>query len=676
MSVKRDSVKTGLCKQDYMVSAKRILFIILLAAIAPMAFPKSSAPKWLSDLKKLEIPASLLQGNPDVVVLRDELHIEVEPDGTFNSVVSQALLIRTPAGYEDAVARVGYSEDTDKIKSFEAWVIPAKGKRITYDRNDISDSVNMEYKEIASSYRIRSVSARGDVLPGSIFAFEAEVENDDVFSQEVWMFQGEHPALRSTVSVEYPDDWDLKTRFFNMERLEPIIADDRKFWSLKNVHGVERQVLGPSEEDIRKWMALEFVPPPGSKRRYYGSWEEISAELSPEYVEQFVVTEEMEAKVEELAGSATSTVEIAKSLALLAQSVNYVSVALNLGKGGGIKPRPADKVFKSNYGDCKDKTNLLCALLKVKGIEAFPLIVNSGYPVKRIHEEWPTSSQFNHCIAAVRVAGEVDSPAVIEHSELGKLFVFDPTDSYTSWGDLPSSLQGAKGLLLAGDSGGLVSLPEIPVEKSLMSRQVQVELLPSGDAVGVVTEHSTGQEATKERQLALAKDSDYEEMTEKWISHFLPNSVVQEPIRNDDREKDLFSLEVQFATPRYAKNMRGVLLIFKPIILNRSESTPFDEDSDGERTQPIVLSARNLKEESLVFMPKGFQVSELPESIRLEEDFGVYDVSYAVEGDQLKVNRVLRIKSMKLSAERISAVKDFYKTMVKTDQTPVVLERI
>jgi len=654
----------------------RILILVVSLALAPVAFSKSSAPKWLNALKKLEVPASLLQGNPDVVVLRDELHIRVESDGTFNQVVSQALLIRTSAGYEHAVAQIGYSDDTDKVKSFDAWVIPAKGKRITYDKSDILDSVNREYKEIASSYRIRSVSAMGDVLPGSIFAFEAEVENYDVFSQEVWTFQGEHPSLKSTVSVEYPENWGIEPMFFNMEPLEPIVSGDREIWSLTNIPGVEREALGPSEGEIRKWMALEFVPPPGSKRRYYRSWREISEDLSPEYAKQFVVTEEMEAKVEELAVSATSAIEIAKPIALLAQSVNYVSVALDLGKGGGIKPRAADKVFESNYGDCKDKTNLLCALLKVKGIEAFPLIVNSGYPVKRIHEEWPSSSQFNHCIAAVRMDGEIDSPAVIEHPELGKLFIFDPTDSYTAWGDLPASLQGSKGLILAGEKGGLVELPEIPMEKSQMRRQVQIELLPSGDAVGVITEASTGQEANRERQLALAKDSDYEEMTEKWISRFLPNSVVEEPVRIDDREADLFTLEVQFATPRYAKNMRGVLLIFKPIILNRSESTPFDEELEETRTQPVVLTARNLMEEIIIYLPEGFQVSEVPDSIRIEEDFGVYDVSYSIEGDQLKVSRALQVYSTQVPAERVSEVEAFYKTMAKTDQSPVVLERI
>lgn len=654
----------------------RILLFLLVGTLTQNAYSKTSAPKWLNDLKKLEVPASLLSENPDVVILRDEIFIRVDTDGSFNSVVSQAMLIRTPAGYDAAVARVGYSDDTDKVKSLDAWVIPSKGKRIIYDKSDIADSVNSEYREIASSSRIRSVSGRGEVLVGSIFAFEAEVENNDIFSQEVWTFQGRYPSLKSSVSVEYPGNWDIKTRFFNMEPITMMTSGDRKYWSLRNIPGVERQVLGPAEGDIRKWMAIEFVPPPQSKRRHFRSWEEVSVDLSPEYLEKFVVTEEMKAKVEELSASATSTIDVAKPLALLAQSVNYISVALDLGKGGGIRPRPADKVFESNYGDCKDKTNLLCTLLQVKGIDAFPLIVYSGFPVKRIHEDWPTSSQFNHCIAAIRIEDDVDSPAVIDHPELGKLFIFDPTDAYTSWGDLPLSLQGSKGLILAGENGGLVNLPEIPMEQSQLKRKIDVEVLPSGDAIGVVQEFSTGQEANRERHLALAKDSDYEEMTEKWISRFLPNSVVQEPARNDDREANLFTLEVQFATPGYAKNMRGVLLIFKPIILNRSESTPFDEESEKERTQPIVLRARNLSEESLIFMPKGFQISELPESIRLEEDFGLYEVEYSVEGDQLKVNRTLQTRSMEVPVERFNAVRDFYQTMTKTDQSPVVLERI
>ena len=73
-------------------------------------------------------------------------------------------------------------------------------------------------------------------------------------------------------------------------------------------------------------------------------------------------------------------------------------MAIFLGSGG-VVPNLADQVMRNRYGDCKDKTTLLIALLASKGIEASTAMVNSGsaFEIPRLGSVNP----FNHVIVYI-----------------------------------------------------------------------------------------------------------------------------------------------------------------------------------------------------------------------------------------------------------------------------------
>ena len=113
---------------------------------------------------------------------------------------------------------------------------------------------------------------------------------------------------------------------------------------------------------------------------------------------------------------------------------------------GGYRPHSSTEVFAKSYGDCKDKANLMRAMLKVVGIEAVLVSIYSGDP-NYVRASWPSPQQFNHCIIAVKVSDQTQVNTVIQHPKLGRFAIFDPTDSETPVGDLPYYLQGSLALL-------------------------------------------------------------------------------------------------------------------------------------------------------------------------------------------------------------------------------------
>ncbi|AIK96087.1 DUF3857 domain-containing transglutaminase family protein [Candidatus Odyssella acanthamoebae] len=69
------------------------------------------------------------------------------------------------------------------------------------------------------------------------------------------------------------------------------------------------------------------------------------------------------------------------------------------------RPYSVEKTIENGFGDCKDKSFLLVAMLEVLGIEAFSVLVNSTYPDYPSHT-LPTGSAFNHVIVFVFYQGK------------------------------------------------------------------------------------------------------------------------------------------------------------------------------------------------------------------------------------------------------------------------------
>ncbi|MBW8308879.1 MAG: DUF3857 domain-containing transglutaminase family protein [Candidatus Paracaedibacteraceae bacterium] len=69
------------------------------------------------------------------------------------------------------------------------------------------------------------------------------------------------------------------------------------------------------------------------------------------------------------------------------------------------RPYPVEQTIENGFGDCKDKSLLLVAMLEVLGIEAFPALVNSTYPDYPSHT-LPTGSAFNHVVVFIFYQGK------------------------------------------------------------------------------------------------------------------------------------------------------------------------------------------------------------------------------------------------------------------------------
>jgi hypothetical protein len=388
------------------------------------------------------------------------------------------------------------------------------------------------------------------------------------------------------------------------------------------------------------------------------------------YDPQVVIDDNLAAKTRELTANAKSELDIIRAIGNYVQNMQYIALDIGVGYGNGMRPRPSNEVMARGYGDCKNKANLMRAMLKVMKIDSYPVAIYSGDP-NFVRKEFPSPEQFNHCIIAIRVSDSTNAPTVIKDEKLGRLLIFDSTDPYTAVGDLPDYLQGSYAVIVAGDNGGLVRMPLIPPEDALLDRKITVDLKDTGEISGKITEHASGQMSSLFRgEIRGLSPADYKKAIEGWLTRGATGAQLIDLTPTDKAAESVFDLDVDFRAPSYGQLMQNKLLVFKPVIVGRRFGVYL---TDPKRANPIEIDSQAMKESIEFNLPPGFGVDETPDPINLDTPFGKYSTNYEVKGNKLIFTRSLVMNRALVPAENYASVKDFFTKIRSAEQSPVVL---
>lgn len=142
--------------------------------------------------------------------------------------------------------------------------------------------------------------------------------------------------------------------------------------------------------------------------------------------------------------SSTSTIQSQAELAVdfVQSQIRYLG--MEMGQNSHLPNQP-DKVIDQRYGDCKDKTLLLIALLKELNVNAEPVLVSTYYN-NDTNKLLPNPLVFNHVIAAVRLDNQIYYIDGTRQFQKGRLAARE-----SSWF--------GKGLVLKTGTVGLSDLP-------------------------------------------------------------------------------------------------------------------------------------------------------------------------------------------------------------------------
>lgn len=145
----------------------------------------------------------------------------------------------------------------------------------------------------------------------------------------------------------------------------------------------------------------------------YKDWKEVNDWARPLFPFDNKLSPALQKKIDEIKKADTSVEkQILAALRFVQDDVRYLGIEMG---DRSHKPHHPDKVFAQRFGDCKDKSYLLCTMLKSLGVNANPVLISATYR-KTINDWLPAPTVFDH--VTVRV----------QHGD--RTYWFDPTIAY------------------------------------------------------------------------------------------------------------------------------------------------------------------------------------------------------------------------------------------------------
>ena len=627
------------------------------------------APAWLRQSASASVPT--YEKDVPGVVLFDERTMSVSSDGKLVTTENYAIKILTREGRTLAKARNYYLVSSGKIRDISGWVIRGDGTTKLYDKKSVVDII-ADQDDIYNEGRLKVIDASGDVDVGYVFGYTVVSEEVPLFYQDTWAFQERLPTLVSRYSLNLPAGWTASSITFNSPEVTPQVSGSNYTWEMRNLAPLPPEPMSPSTSNLSPRLVINYTPDAKTQsgNHVFNDWVDVSRWATAMHDPQVQVDDAVAAKARDLTVNATSELEKIRAIGTFVQNLQYISIDIGVGYGNGYRPRSSSLVLSRGYGDCKDKANLMRALLRALKIEAYPIAIYSGDPTF-VRAQWPSPVQFNHCIIAIKVSDATNSPTVIKHDKLGRLLIFDATDPYTPVGDLPDYLQGSLAVIIAGDNGGLATMPLALPEADLLERNIEATISSTGEIKGKIHERAKGQSsAIFRREVRELSAPNYRKALESWLTRGATGARLGEVLTKDRADEMGFDLDVDFTGPLYGQVMQEKLLVFKPVFVGRRNGTSLTE---AKRTNPVEIDSSAMKETAVFTLPEGFIVDEMPDAVNIETPFGKYSTHYEVKAGKLIFMRSMTMIRTIVPADKYDTVRAFYIKIRDAEQTPVVL---
>ena len=238
-----------------------------------------------------------------------------------------------------------------------------------------------------------------DVRKGDIIEFSYTYSGSNpVFDGRFFiseLMQWSIPIIYSRLRLLYPNN-----RYLNIEShghsFEPLIKNGQDYneyiWEIRDSLAIV------FEDNVPVW----YDPYPFLQITEFESWSQFQEWIVPFYETPNDVSNSLGEKIAEFERmSVTPEQRILEVIRFLQDEIRYLGI--ELGAGSYIPSNPSD-VYDRRYGDCKDKTLLLCTILSQLDIEAYPVLVNSTR-MHTIGPYAPSPLNFNHVIAKIKYQG-------------------------------------------------------------------------------------------------------------------------------------------------------------------------------------------------------------------------------------------------------------------------------
>ena len=647
--------------------------MLAVCAVPALAKDKAQpAPQWAVDAAKTATPGSVADAS--AVVLFDEYLITVDEQHHAVERERTAVRILKPQGRGYSHCSIGYDVD-EKLNYFHSWTIAPDGRQFQAMESNFVDRGAYEAPVLQFTERIRSVNPPGSD-PGSTVVCETEVHLRPYIEEEDWDIQASIPIAYQALELALPPGGHYAESWRNYPAAKPSETEANHLrWEIKDMPALDLENLHavPPFGALAARMSVKWgdaaVKGAENQWRSIGEWEE---QLEAHRTDP---TPEITARAQTLAAGAPDFyTKLSRITDFIQKNVRYFVVERGI---GGWQAHFAGDIFRNGYGDCKDKTTLLIAMLQAVGIRAHYFHVDSRRGI--IDPDAP-SLVGNHMITAIELpAGENDARLMARaKSADGKTYlIFDPTDEVTPVGLIRSALQGAYGNISNGAESQAMRMPVLPPDSAGLNRKGTFSLTADGALTGDVAETFVGDDATQERWLIKDTDSkEIRETLERRLGSDLPGVTFKgfEFRQTADLDKPL-DLDLHLNSANYAHSA-GALLLLRPRVLGSHVLAVPDVMEGKPRRYPIELGHTGRWRDSYdITLPPGYVVDETPDPVDVDVDFASYHSTVTSQQNRLHYEREYVVKQVEIPAAKAADLRKLESAILTDEKGTAVLKK-
>lgn len=637
-----------------------------------------ASPAWV----KTAIASAKISNVQDApaVVLLDETTMDVNARGVATIVQRKVVKILTSHGSNFATGWVAYNEVTDHIKSTSAWIVRGGEDFKTAKKNDWVDQTKNGARTLCGDIRYKSLDFETSTVTGDVFAFESVVEGPLFEAQLTLRLDNTLPAVAKSFRVTVAPGFKVDYIAHAVESADlPVVSDNGQtlIWSVHDRPMWPDEPSAPDPLRIAPAIGVRIAPlaqGEGFSPAVFKSWSEVGTWHEKLQAGQCDGDDALVAKAHQLTANAPDTLSKIRALGVFVQQLRYVASDKDLGKGDGYKPRKATLVLQRAYGDCKDKSNLLRAMLREVGITSFLACARATEDFD-VWSDFPCLDMFNHAILGIVVGDDVKLPSVVVAGGQRMLF-FDPTDPHTVLGDLPGALQGSSIGVMASTCNELVVLPTISGPQSCaMHRCVTLRLLPSGAVAGHAKISASGQvgAALRAGLFYATTKNDLTALTLAQLSDALRAAHLETPKVQDDRESGLCTIEFDFSANDFLQRMPGAMAVARLDLLTRKGVPTL---SAKTRKSPVLLRPLVFEDEITLELPESMAVDDLPAKLSKSTAFGSYDRICEQQGNLVRLKRHAELRGATIAAADYVGLRQFLTDYAKADRATLLLKMV
>ena len=514
-----------------------------------------------------------------------------------------------------------YNADLQRLKVVDAYLVKADGKVVKITQNLITDKP----------------TPQTEAAPGFSSLRQLEIKFTEWRMGDAAYFKLEGATTKPTLEGRY-DALEVFSVLFNWKSIEINVTAPTGFEIFTEAVALDGGKL--SDENGRsRWQfrkagisSVDYEPlmtPLGISPRFalttFRNAEELGSAFWEIVKKKAVVTPEIQTLADEITNGAKTQSEQASAIyEWVNRNIRYFLIVLDR---GGWLPHDSQQILKNGYGDCKDYTVLIHALLKAKGIDSVPVLVRSE--LGNWFPAVPTMEYFNHAIVYI--------PSL-------KLFA-DATMPNTRLGLIPQTLVGKKAIL-GGEKPGVVEIPkDNPVDNQMIS-DVRYSFTENGNVKGHSRNTYVGRAEMLFRPMfADTRSGSDPNLIVKIMLAFFGIEGDGKIIKVGDphRVGEPFSVEFETAVENYTTfTSKGKLPL--PVGLNMMNMLGMEQFAASEsRKTDLELGATRIRENITIDLPPSVRLVAAPPSVNVTTSVGSFRITPEMKDGRLHIIRELSI---------------------------------